>query len=69
MVDHHLGNMAAITALIARQNAPILDVKFQNKTPEFYEISLELNVHSLEQLQNIIAVLRLSPHVISVERK
>jgi GTP pyrophosphokinase len=69
VVDHHLGSMADITTLIARQNTPILDVKFNNKTPEFYEISIELDVNNLEQLKNIIAVLRMSPYVISVERK
>ncbi len=68
IVDPHLGNMAAITALIARQNAPILDLKFKNKTTEFYEISIDLGVTSLVQLQTIIATLRTSSHVISVER-
>ncbi len=69
VIVHQPGSIAAITTSIARQNANIFNLRFKNRTPEFYEISIDLDVQDLEHLKNIIAALRMSPRVISVERE
>jgi len=68
-VEHAPGSMAAIATLIAQHHANILDLKVTNKRPEFYDLKIDLNVNTLTHLQSIIDALRLSPHVMEVERK
>jgi len=69
VIVHQPGSIAAITTSIARQNANILNLRFKNRTLEFYEITIDLDVKDLDHLKNIIAALRMSPRVISVERE
>jgi len=68
VVIHQPGTIAAITAIMARENANIIHLKINNRTPEFYEMSVDLDVRNLDHLMAIIAALRLSQRVLSVER-
>ncbi|MBS0272166.1 MAG: bifunctional (p)ppGpp synthetase/guanosine-3',5'-bis(diphosphate) 3'-pyrophosphohydrolase [Proteobacteria bacterium] len=68
VVIHQPGTIAAITAIIARENANIINFKIKNRTPEFYEMSIDLDVKNLDHLMSIIAALRMSQRVLSVER-
>ncbi|MBY0272750.1 MAG: bifunctional (p)ppGpp synthetase/guanosine-3',5'-bis(diphosphate) 3'-pyrophosphohydrolase [Alphaproteobacteria bacterium] len=68
VVIHQPGTIAAITAIMARENANIIHLKINNRTPEFYEMSVDLDVRDLEHLMSIIAALRMSQRVLSVER-
>lgn len=68
VVVHQPGTMAAITSLIARENANIINLRIKNRTPEFYEVSIDIDVRNLDHLMGIIAVLRMSQRVISVKR-
>jgi len=69
IVIHQTGTIAAITAIIARENANIINLKFQNRTSEFYEVNIDLDVQNLDHLMSIIVALRMSQRVISVERR
>jgi guanosine-3',5'-bis(diphosphate) 3'-pyrophosphohydrolase len=68
VVLHQPETVAAITAIIARENANITNLQFKNRTPEFYEIYIDLNIKNRVHLMNIVAALRMSERVISVER-
>ena len=68
VVIHQPGTIAAITAIIARENANIINFKIKNRTSEFYEVSIDLDVKNLDHLMSIIAALRMSQRVLSVER-
>ncbi|OJW52577.1 MAG: bifunctional (p)ppGpp synthetase/guanosine-3',5'-bis(diphosphate) 3'-pyrophosphohydrolase [Alphaproteobacteria bacterium 41-28] len=68
VVIHQPGTIAAITAIIARENANIINFKIKNRTQEFYEVSIDLDVKNLDHLMGIIAALRMSQRVLSVER-
>lgn len=68
VVIHQPGTVAAITAIIARETANIINLQFKNRTPEFYEISIDLDVRNLDHLMGIIAALRMSQRVLLVER-
>jgi GTP diphosphokinase / guanosine-3',5'-bis(diphosphate) 3'-diphosphatase len=68
VVIHQSGTIAAITAIIARENANIINFKIKNRTQEFYEVSIDLDVKNLDHLMGIIAALRMSQRVLSVER-
>lgn len=68
VIIHQPGTVAAITSIIARENANIINLKFKNRSPEFYEIHIDLDIRDREHLMGIIAALRMSQRVISVER-
>ncbi len=68
VVIHQPGTIAALTAIIARENANIIHLKINNRTPEFYEMTVDLDVRNLDHLMAIIAALRMSQRIISVER-
>lgn len=69
MVLHQPGTVAAITSIIARENANIINIQIINRTHEFYEFIIDLDVKNLDHLYSIIAALRMSKHVISVDRQ
>ncbi|MBA3813278.1 MAG: bifunctional (p)ppGpp synthetase/guanosine-3',5'-bis(diphosphate) 3'-pyrophosphohydrolase [Alphaproteobacteria bacterium] len=66
---HQPGTVASITAIIARENANIINMQITNRTEEYYEFIIDLEVNNLEHLYNIIAALRMSQHVLSVDRR
>lgn len=68
VVMHQPGTIAAITAIIAREDANIINFKIKNRTPEFYEVNIDLDVKNVGHLMSIIAALRMSKRVLSVER-
>ncbi len=68
VVVHQPGSIAAVTAIITRQNAHIINLRTKHRTAEFYEIGIDLSVKGVEHLKNIIAALRTSQRVVSVER-
>ncbi|HUX78254.1 MAG TPA: bifunctional (p)ppGpp synthetase/guanosine-3',5'-bis(diphosphate) 3'-pyrophosphohydrolase [Alphaproteobacteria bacterium] len=68
VVIHQAGTIAAITAIIARENANIINFKIKNRTQEFYEVSIDVDVKNVDHLMGIIAALRMSQRVLSVER-
>lgn len=68
VVIHQPGTIAAITAIIAQEKANIINFKFKTRSPEFYEVSIDLDVKNLAHLRSIMAALRMSQRVLSVER-
>ena len=44
-------------------------MQITNRTHEFYEFIIDLEIHNLEHLSRIIAALRMSQRVLSVERR
>lgn len=68
VVFHKPGTVAAITSIIARENANIINMQITNRTQEFYEFIIDVDINNVEHLYNIIAALRMSQHVLSVER-
>ncbi len=68
MIANKPGALGAITTLIGKQAGNIVDVRMGRRTPEFYEMLLDVEVAGIDQLQAILAALRASGLVESVER-
>jgi GTP diphosphokinase / guanosine-3',5'-bis(diphosphate) 3'-diphosphatase len=68
MVVNKPGSLGTITTVIGRQGANITDVRIGRRAPDLYEMILDVEVDSLEQLQQITAALRAHAVVSSVER-
>jgi GTP pyrophosphokinase len=62
------GALATLTNVIAKREGNIVNLKIVNRTPEFFEMLVDLEVRDLRHLGDIIAALRASQHISSVER-
>jgi GTP diphosphokinase / guanosine-3',5'-bis(diphosphate) 3'-diphosphatase len=62
------GALNALTAVIARNNANIVNLKFVNRSADFFEMIVDVEVRDIKHLTNIIAALRADPAITSVER-
>ena len=62
------GSLGAISALIAKNNGNISNINFENRSNDFYELIIDIEVRDKNHLNNIIAALRLEKTTSSVER-
>ncbi len=62
------GSLAALTAVIGRDHGNISNLKITDRSQEFFEMQIDIEVSDVGHLTNIIAGLRADPSVGSVER-
>ena len=58
----------AMTTVIGKNNGNITNMKITNRTPEFFDILVDVEVQDVRHLTNIIAALRANPAINSVDR-
>jgi len=63
------GALSSITSSIAANKGNITNLVISNRTPEFFEMRVDIEVRDVKHLTNIIAALRADPVISSVERK
>jgi len=68
VVTNEPGALSALTTVIARYGANINNLRITNRSGDFFEMALDLEVKDVKHLTNIIAALRASPVISSVER-
>src|SRR5262249_12085207 len=62
------GSLGALSTVIARNHGNITNLKIANRTAQFWEMLIDIEVRDLKHLTNIIAALRATPAINSVER-
>ncbi|MEQ8736467.1 MAG: bifunctional (p)ppGpp synthetase/guanosine-3',5'-bis(diphosphate) 3'-pyrophosphohydrolase [Rhodospirillaceae bacterium] len=62
------GSLGALSMVIAQNKGNISNLKMVNRSSDFFEMDLDIEVTSVKHLTNIIAALRASSAVNSVER-
>ncbi len=62
------GALAAITNVIGKHDGAIASLKIQNRTPDFFDMLVDVEVRDIGHLADIIAALRASSGVATVER-
>lgn len=67
-VAHETGALATISNAIAQDGGNISNLKITNRSPDFFEILLDIEVQDIRHLNTIIASLRSKSAVQSVER-
>ncbi len=67
-VSHEPSALATVTNIIAKENGNISNLKITNRSTDFFEILLDIEVTDLKHLNNIIAGLRSKEVVQVVER-
>jgi GTP pyrophosphokinase len=68
LVAHEAGTLATITNIIAKDKSNITNLKVVNRTNDFFEIIVDIEVKGAKHLLNIISGLRSKSCVHSVER-
>lgn len=68
MVINEPGALGSLSMVIAKNNGNIHNLKITYRTQEFYEMLIDIDVDDVRHLTNIIAALRATPEVNSVER-
>jgi len=67
-ISNQQGALASITTIISKSHANIINLKFTNRSESFFDVLIDLEVKNSEHLLSIIASLRSSPIVSSVDR-
>jgi GTP diphosphokinase / guanosine-3',5'-bis(diphosphate) 3'-diphosphatase len=62
------GSLGDLTTLIAKNNGNISNLKITTRTSEFFDMLLDVEVKDVKHLSNIIAALRATPSINSVDR-
>ena len=68
VVSNERGTLGALTTVIATHLGNINNLKITNRTHDFFEMVLDIEVADVRHLSNIIAALRATPTVSSVDR-
>jgi GTP pyrophosphokinase len=68
VLSNQPGAMAALTTAIAKGHGNISNLKITDRSADFFEIMVDIEVRNVRHLTNIIAALRANPTVNSVER-
>jgi len=67
-VTNEPGSLGELSTLIARNDGNISNLKVTGRTNEFFDLKIDIQVRDVRQLTNIIAALRASSAINSVER-
>ena len=62
------GNLGSLTTVIGKQGGNISNLKITNRSSDFFEIMIDIEVADVKHLTTIIAALRANPVINSVDR-
>jgi GTP pyrophosphokinase len=62
------GALSSLSTVIAKNLGNILNLKITHRSADFFEMAIDVEVENLKHLSNIIAALRATPAINSVER-
>ncbi len=68
MIANEPGNLGSLTTVIGKQGGNISNLKITNRSSDFFEIMLDVEVADVRHLTTIVAALRANPVINSVER-
>lgn len=68
IVSNEVGVLGTLTTVIARHRGNISNLKFTNRSADFFEMVVDIEVEGTSHLNDIIAALRATPEINSVDR-
>jgi GTP pyrophosphokinase len=68
VVANEPGSLGALSTVIAKNAGNITNLKITNRSQQFWEMLIDIEVRDVKHLTNIIAALRATPAINSVER-
>ncbi|HYL48443.1 MAG TPA: bifunctional (p)ppGpp synthetase/guanosine-3',5'-bis(diphosphate) 3'-pyrophosphohydrolase [Stellaceae bacterium] len=67
-IGNEPGSLGSLTTVIGKSGGNITNLKITNRSQDFFEILVDIEVQNVRHLTNIIAALRATPVINSVER-
>jgi GTP diphosphokinase / guanosine-3',5'-bis(diphosphate) 3'-diphosphatase len=67
-IGNEPGSLGALTTIIGKHAGNITNLKITNRSQDFFEILVDIEVQDVKHLTNIIAALRAAPSINSVDR-
>jgi GTP pyrophosphokinase len=68
VVTNETGSLGSLSTVIAKNQGNITNLKVTNRNADFFEMLIDIEVRDVKHLTNIIAALRATPAINSVER-
>jgi GTP pyrophosphokinase len=68
MINNVMGGMGHVCTMIAKAGGNIANLKITNRTQDFFELMVDIEVRDAPHMLDVIAALRSHPVVVSVER-
>ncbi|HWK48125.1 MAG TPA: bifunctional (p)ppGpp synthetase/guanosine-3',5'-bis(diphosphate) 3'-pyrophosphohydrolase [Stellaceae bacterium] len=68
MIGNEPGSLGSLTTVIGKNAGNITNLKITNRSTDFFEILVDIEVRDVKHLTNVIAALRATPIINSVER-
>lgn len=68
VVRNEQGSLGTLSTVIAKNGGNITNLKITNRTTEFWEMIIDVEVRDVKHLTNVIAALRATPVINSAER-
>ncbi|MEE8546131.1 MAG: bifunctional (p)ppGpp synthetase/guanosine-3',5'-bis(diphosphate) 3'-pyrophosphohydrolase [Alphaproteobacteria bacterium] len=68
IIANEPGSLSTLSSVIAKNLGNISNLKITNRTPEFFEMTIDIEVRDVTHLTGIIAALRANPSITSVDR-
>ncbi|MCH2546628.1 MAG: bifunctional (p)ppGpp synthetase/guanosine-3',5'-bis(diphosphate) 3'-pyrophosphohydrolase [Alphaproteobacteria bacterium] len=68
IVAHETGGLATLANAIAKDAGNITNIKIVNRASDFFEMLIDIEVHDVDHLNNIIANLRSQPIIQTIDR-
>ncbi len=68
VVQNEPGSLGSLSTVIAKNQGNITNLKITNRSLQFWEMLIDIEVRDVKHLSNIIAALRATPAINSVER-
>jgi GTP pyrophosphokinase len=68
VVENKLGSLADVSSLLAKKKVNITNIKTTNRSADFFELMIDIEIKSVDQLEQILSVLRTSKKIADVER-
>ncbi|MFQ5773316.1 MAG: RelA/SpoT family protein [Kiloniellaceae bacterium] len=68
VVANEPGSLGSLSTIIGKNHGNISNLKITNRSVDFFEMLVDVEVHDVKHLTNIVAALRATPVITSVER-
>ncbi|MFQ5938911.1 MAG: RelA/SpoT family protein [Alphaproteobacteria bacterium] len=68
VVANERGSLGSLSTVIGKNDGNITNLKITNRSADFFEMTIDIEVQNVRHLTNIIAALRATPAINSVER-
>jgi guanosine-3',5'-bis(diphosphate) 3'-pyrophosphohydrolase len=67
-INNQSGALGTLSTVIAKSGGNITNLKITSRSTDFWDMYLDVSVTDTKHLNNIVAALRATPQVVSVER-